>query len=478
MVAERGRLVGAVRASERLRRYAEQRPLQYTRWTRPQLGWLSSSHPRKLLRAGNQIGKTWVGLSEVIYRATGTHPYVRTHPPPVEIWIVCTAWAQSVLIMGKFWELVPKHLIRPVNYSARWGFGKENPAVEFLNGSIVRFRTTNQGAEALAGSTVHYVLVDEPTDEEIYRELDRRLMRNAGSMGLTLTPINRPVDYLRELVKAGVVEDHHVRMTPEAFVPLGTSRPLTLLDGTPMDQDWIDEQRRTVLGRFQPVVLDGEWEMRIEGQVFDAFDVATHVTAEVPDVDLVVCIGFDHGDREFAQFASLVGLDVSGDYPRVHVLDESWSDGATTPDQDARAAIRMLSRWGWHWRDINHAWGDRVHHGPYIRKSNRELERAIIRELGSDPAIPLAPRIRQVKTGRGGGRGSEWRGLQWLHHAMLRPGHFTIHPRAKRTIDALQRYDLSDSDYKHPIDTLRYATWQQAMYGRRSARRDVSVQVG
>lgn len=469
-------LVGAARAAARLSERAEQRPLQYVRWTPPQLEWLSCASPRKLLRAGNQVGKTWAGLAEVIYRATGTHPYIRTHTPPVEIWIVCTSWSQSVAIMGKFWRLVPKHLIRPVNYSRRWGFGKENPAVEFHNGSIVRFRTTGQGPEALAGSTVHYVLIDEPTEAEVYRELDRRLMRNAGHMGLTLTPINRPCGYLRELCEAGVVEDIHARMIPENFIPAGHKRPLELLDGTPMDAAWIAEQRRITIGRFAPVILDGEWEMRVEGQIFEAFDPAIHVTDDVPDVDLAVLLGFDHGDRRFAQHTALVGLDLQDRYPKVHVLDEAYNLEEPTPERVAAGTLLMLARWGWDWGDVDEPWGDRVHHGHHVRMSNEEIMAALELDLGVGPG-ELEPRISQVKTGRGGGRHSEVHGLEWLHHAMLRPGHFSIQRRAGRTIEAIRRYDLTDGEFKHPIDTLRYATWGHAMRPRYS-RRHVDIEIG
>ena len=59
-------IVAAVRAATLAADYAASRPLDYVRWTPPQHRWLSSRRKRKLLRAGNQIGKTWSGLAEVI----------------------------------------------------------------------------------------------------------------------------------------------------------------------------------------------------------------------------------------------------------------------------------------------------------------------------------------------------------------------------------------------------------------------------
>jgi hypothetical protein len=65
--------------------------------------------------------------------------------------------------------------------------------------------------------------------------------------------------------------------------------------------------------------------------------------------------------------------------------------------------------------------------------------------------------IRTVKRGKGRGRGSVNAGCRYLHQAMVRPGHFFVHPRCARLLEALDRWDYSDSDYKDPIDALRYA---------------------
>jgi hypothetical protein len=483
-VHRRSALVDLLDRVHELADHIRERPLARVRWTRKQWEFLADPFPRKLLRAGNQVGKTWAGMAEVIWRATGTHPFIRTHTPPVEIWIVCTSWGQSVAIMKKFWELVPKDQIRPTRWDPRNGFGKDNPAVVFLNGSVVRFRTTNQGAEALAGATVHFILIDEPTDEEIFRELDRRLLRNAGAMALTLTPINRPTEYLRELCLAGAVHDHHARLTVENVTPMGALEPIRLLDGTPMDQAWIDQQWRTVMPRYAPVILDGEWEMRVEGNVFRAFDPAVHVAPAPPDVDLRACIGFDHGQRDFKEIALLVGIDDSGEYPAVHVLDEYVGEGDTTPDQDADGTLAMLDAQGWTWRELSHAYGDKPYDGAgsrarVIRKSNADLQAQIERKLRARGQLvrgrPLVPPIRQAKRGTGGGAGSVDWGCTWLHRAMLRPGHFTVHPRCIRLIEALQKWDFTDSDFKDPIDALRYATWAYAMRSRQRSPGGASI---
>jgi len=335
----------------------EAAPLSHVRWTPPQDAWLTSTAPRKLLRAGNQLGKTWSAMAEVIYRATGTHPHYRTHAPPVEVWVVCTSWSQSVSIMRKFWDLVPRAAIRLTRFDPRNGFGKDNPAVVFLNGSVVRFRTTNQGPEALAGATIHYVAIDEPCDENIYRELDRRVMRNAGSIGITLTPINRPCGWLRTMVEAGNIVEVHATLTPENLTPHGASGPLRLLDGTPMDQRWIDEQRRITPAMYAPVVLDGEWETRPDGVFFRCFDRARHINANVrldPQrgvVRWVLGIDYAAADRQYGQVGVLSQvqsyLDDKGRRQElVYVVDMVAMPGIASSEQFAVEVVSLLGRSG------------------------------------------------------------------------------------------------------------------------------------
>ena len=139
-------LAALARAATELRDRSERDPLQFWRPTPPQLAWLSDSASVKLLRGGNQIGKTMATCAEVHWRCTGTHPYLTTHNPPVEIWIICHSWEQSVSVQQKFWELAPKADLHPdTEYVPGKGFRGKVPVVRYKNGSLVRIKTTIQG---------------------------------------------------------------------------------------------------------------------------------------------------------------------------------------------------------------------------------------------------------------------------------------------------------------------------------------------
>lgn len=465
------RLVSATR--ERARRVVGRGMARSLRWLPPQEAFHRDEAHIKLLRLGNQWGgKTTAGLAEVDWHCTGRHPYHPVRPPPVEWWIVCASWAQSVAIQAKFWalcsrdELDDRTVFDPVK-----GFRGKSPVVRYRNGSIVRFKTTRQGGLQLAGATVHGVLIDEPTEQRIFGELRKRLLKTAGYLFLTLTPINGPVDYLRDLAQAGAISDHHYALRPEYLVPIGASAPLTLDDGTPMDAAWIEQIRSETLPHEAPIVIDGEWEVRAEGNTFRAFDTRTtegrHIREALPDRDLRICLGVDFGERTFKQIAVLVAVDVSaGDEPAVHVLDERVGDGLTTAEQDAEAILGMLEDWGLSWYDLHTAYGDRPHDGPRLgRKGIKELSRAVAKVLKKRGQLRGPVEIRQAKTGIGGGKGAVHRGCAWLHRAMVAENRFTIRPRCVRLIESFQKWAWQDDDWKDPIDALRYALWPYAMRG-------------
>jgi phage terminase large subunit-like protein len=448
-----------------LRQRAEAEPLSWVRWTPPQAEWLRLSAPRKLLRAGNQLGKTWSAMAEVVWRALGCHPYYPTRAPPVEIWVVCTSWAQSVAIMGKFWALVPRARLKQARFDPRSGFGKDNPAVVFDNGSVVRFRTTNQGPEALAGATIDYVAIDEPCDEDVYRELDRRVLRRGGQVGITLTPINRPCDWLRAMVDQGAVREVHARLTEANLTPVGAPGPLRLLDGTPMDAAWIAEQRRVTPALYAPVVLDGDWETRPEGVFFTCFDRSRHVNdraaldAARGTIRWVLGIDYAAADREYGQVGVLSQVqpytDDRGRHQELVIVEDLVAlPGISSAEQFAGGLLAMLGRQGLRWRDLHAVYGDNPVASRWVEKSNIILTRALTRDMGIPPHA-LAPRVLNAKDGPPSA-GALDAGCRYVYEG-LSAGRILLRARCDVLARAIETWDYTrDHPGKDVIDALRY----------------------
>lgn len=436
-------------AAHVLGRRAQADPLAYFRPTPPQLRFFQSTAQIRLFRAGNQAGKTWAGLADCVWRCLGRHPYTLVKAAPIEAWVVVVSWEQSLAIQGKLWALLPKDAIEPdCEYTPGKGFRGKVPIVRFKNGSVLRIRTINQGALSLASATVDLVHVDEPCPESIWSELAARVLRQRGRITITLTPIGLPLGWLQKLVKAGEVEDIHTPLTVEATTPIG-GRPL-------LSKHDIDKLEARVLPQERAQRIHGEWDSGwVEGRVFPQFDPGTMVRDEAPTGEAQIGIGIDHGKESGAQTAVMVAITRTPDNePRITVLDVVASNGMTTPEEDAAQILGMIKRAGLRWEQIDRWVGDRAavsRRGGAI-KSNALLVQAMEKAL----KIPVGSWPARIHTAYKPS-GSVYHGYRILQAAMLR-GDFVVHPRAKRLVDDLGKFDGREaSNHKHTIDGLRYA---------------------
>lgn len=461
-------------------------PLTRFRPLPPQLAFLVCTAREKLYRAGNQaLGKSTAGLWEDILLALGRHPTIVHLRPPCEIWILCASWGQSVAIQQKLWKMLPKGEILPTTkFNSKTGFGMHSPVVEFLNGSLIRIKTTQQDALDLSGSTIDHAHFDEPPDSErIYAEVRQRVKMRGGTISLTLTPINRPVDWLKEEVERGNIQDLHYRLEPEHLIPVGARRPRRTKDGVPMDAKWIARERRLALAHEEAIVCDGEWEGRAVGQFFKAWG-AHLVTADRPSAQGLkyrILLGIDHGAQAGNQVAILCAVDEreSRKYPRVWAVDEQCVDRPTTSAQDAEGILSMLGERGLQWRELAAAWGDipvNAYADGIAKKGNRDLEAEIAPRIGLRDPNRLAPRIRSAKRNRNNSKGGARAGEKWIHRQMV-AGRLKVHPRCQRLIRSFERYDGDPaSEHKHAIDGFRYSMTDY-IWARRELSASSSVRV-
>lgn len=444
----------------------EREPAKFRAYLPLQERFRADPSPVKLIRAGNQtIGKTTAMLDDIHERCIGQHRYLADIPePPVEWWIVCAETSQSIGIQKKFYDVAKAHLDASCEFSESTGFrGRQSIAV-YENGSLVRFKTTNQSSISFAGATLNGGIgFDEPPKgSRMYSEARKRCLRAGGIVMLAMTPVNANCDWLKEEVEKGLVSDHHTRLTPRELVPIGCSQPLMAphpitRESVPMDQAYIDALEASTIAYEVPVVVHGEWEMRVEGRYFSAWDPTTMVTSDLRTGghEVTVCLGIDHGSKKGKEVGVLMFVeDQGGLAERVWVWDAYVGTEQTSMRDDAHGILQMLERNGISWSQLDKVWGDRS----YIRGSDRKSNSDLMVEICSLLEIPrdaLKPKIRTVKRGHGDMRGSVNQGGRFLHQMMLR-GRFAVHPRVVRVIEALDKWDFTDTDYKDPIDAIRY----------------------
>ena len=465
-------LAEALALAERLEERVADEALAHVRWTPPQMALLTCTARIVLLRTGNQFGKTWAALAEAIWRCLGAHPFKTVPRAPIRAFLITTSWAQSLEIQTKLWRLVPKDQIAPdVVFDEVKGFRGRIPALKFRNGSVLFIKTSRQGGLSLAGGTVHLIIIDEPpSSPRVFAELQKRVMRTGGHIVMSMTPINAPTDYLRELADRGQIEDLHFRMTPENFVPVGETEPLTLDDGTPMDAAWCKAERARALSWEEPVVCDGEWNFRPQGAAFERFNprrdgghVVEGLARRLPQLvtqgkPLKLAIGLDYGEDRLRTAGILIAVE-EGERQRVFVLGEYVPQVATTTAMDAAGVLELLTRHGLGWEALAFAHGDKRYtdaKGKLTIKSNKLMLDAIAKAAGSRKV--LKPTIRSAKRGPGAGQGAVYASLKWFHERMIEPGGFYIDASCSWLIECIQKWDRAeDSIYKDAIDGMFYA---------------------
>ena len=442
------------------------RPAQLYDWLPLQDDYLRSRSRYRLLRTGNQtVGKTTVGVYDLAMHALGIHP----HRPdgkdgPDEYWLVCASWSQSISIQQKLWDVLPKDQLHPeTQFDQRKGFIGQHPVVRVRHArggySIIRVKTVNQGGLTLASATVAGIVVDEPPKSaRVYTELMSRVERR-GWLSILMTPVNAPVDYLREIIDApnSPWVDIHRPLTPKELIPVGGRSPLRDGMGRPMGQEWIDERALKIPAHERDIILHGGWDIRAVDRFFSHW--AQQVGEPPAETDLWVSIGIDHGSQPGKQAAILVGCVDHGpnELPHVYVLEETGDPtGKNVPADDARGILAMLRARGWQWTDLNDACGDRaLMRGRAGGKSNAMIAAHINRQLGRRGM--LKPMLRTAKRGTDRGAGSALRRARYVHWLTAK-GLLTVSDRCPRTLEALDNWDGTPrSEHKDQLDALFYA---------------------
>lgn len=454
-------LVGLLDDLDDLNDRAGRNPLPHVQWTPPQLAFLRNRARFKLLRTGNQFGKTWGGAAECIFRCLGEHPYREVRPGPIEAWVLCASWSQSIAIQKKVWELAPKdQLAEGTVFKPKTGFAGVQKAVEFRNGSVLRIKTVKQDTLNLESATIQYVWIDEPAiDENTWGALTKRLTRTGGDVAITMTPATTgDISWMRELAESGAITDLHFKMEPENFIPVGADEPLCTEKGEPMDAAWIEQERKNTLEWQRGVRCDGEWEYSRKGQALSGFNRAKHVVniraAGLLRGALEISTGIDYGEDALRTCGVTVYVDESGEHPRIFVMGEYAPTEPTTVDMDVDGLLGLLGGLGLTWVDQDYVWADKKYEGRATKKNARVYTEAVAKKLGVTGEI--MPRFRVAK--RGLKRDHFWPSVRFLHEAMIRPDHFYVDESCTWLIKALETWDgTAKHKAKDSIDALRYA---------------------
>ena len=214
-------MIGLLQAASKaraLKELVDECPLDFFRPSKPQREVLECTHPITLFRAANQLGKTYVGAAECLYMMKGSSPYkdLSHIKPPITVWAIVHSWEQSKIIQHKIHSLIGKNEYADdsPDFQEGRGYRAKNPWFKLKNGSMLFFKTANQGTLGAASGTIDLCWVDEPCPQALFGELAARLLRNRGRMLMTMTPIGGgDLTWLKKLTDAAILRPQKMGRT-------------------------------------------------------------------------------------------------------------------------------------------------------------------------------------------------------------------------------------------------------------------------
>ena len=421
----------------------------------------------RLLRGPNQSGKTEAGCKEAVDLSLGRGLWRPVSPPPVRGRVVCHSHKQSLTIQRKLWLSIPKGTLDPRTHFDKV-IGFRHGWVGFKNGSEIRIVTIGQDLLAHASETLDWIWIDEPPTPEVYAECVSRTIQTGGCVFLTLTPIGRPVGWLRALVEgklpeelegldgfsgelAHTISEHH-------YV-------LSVLDCPWMTQESVKEAISAVPYYDRPQRIGAEWEGLTVGRSFVAFSPRnigpggrSPMEGWKGKGDIKVVLGGDHGELASHSFWLLVAyqIDRSGKgLPRlsIRVLGEYANALGADDLEDAQAIQAMVERRGLRLDHIDFGVGDINTAGKSKggRKLNDLMTEHFAVAMGLPPGAPSFVVRNPWK-----GSGSVDYGVRVVNN-QLRRLDLEIDPECPMMIETCRHWTGESSGLLvHRADTLRY----------------------
>lgn len=155
-----------------------------------QIEFHSSTKTGRLFLGGNRSGKTVGGGTELVYYASGMHPYKRLKwEPPLRLRAVAVDFEHGIdkIVKPELKRWIPPSYL--INGSWEDSYNAQLKTLTFSNGSTIEFMSFEQELDKFAGTSRHGIWLDEEPPKDIWTECKLRLLDTNGDWWMTMTPV-------------------------------------------------------------------------------------------------------------------------------------------------------------------------------------------------------------------------------------------------------------------------------------------------
>lgn len=444
----------------------------------------------RLLRAPNQIGKTYAGCAEDWWFLLDTHPYRPRHGIKAPKLVILIAQVEKFYreFCEKLHALEPPDVLAPsCRYVPGVGYkGPEGAHILILrNGASAVFVGGEGQSIGGAGGTAHALHIDEPPKEAHLEEAMRAVMHFNGPIWGTLTPVGRPVAYFKLRVEG----DREAGIEPmeqwSQTVPELTVEACRTVRRRQLTRDRASIQRQINAYTGTPNAaqrLKGAWDGVATGRRFPGYHPTKHYVdcvALLKGINLErIRLAVDYGEHPDTLISGLI-VEAKGGF---YVLSERAGRDNGLPSTIARDMADMCREWGipltvFAGRDG--ASGFASIHGDInslgLSGGGLSANEALAAAL---PGAGFPPDTDVWAPAAGKGRGSVLSGETAIGIVSAQDRLY-VHLGAKRVHHSLSYHVAGQQDTKHAIDMVRYGVGDRmiATMGRsvRGAGRVVAV---
>lgn len=294
----------------------------------------------RLLRAGNQLGKSYCGSAECAYHLTGLYPdwwEGRRFEEAPRCWVGGVTGAlvrdgvQRLLLGIDGDGLIPSKSIVDKTLARGVSDLYDTVQVRHVSGglSVCTFKYYEQGRAAWQAATLDFIFMDEEPPMDLYMEALSRTNATGGMVYLTFTPLLGMSDVVARFLLEEHVDRVEVNFTIEDAEHIDLEQRRRIIEGYP-------EHEREARTKGVPILGSGRIFPVAEADVFvERFEVPVH-WPRVAGIDF----GWDHP-------TAAVELAWDRDNDRVYVVRE-YRQKEGTPLQH----VQVLRNWG----DVPWAW--------------------------------------------------------------------------------------------------------------------------